>query len=568
MTRVAPAALAASLAASLSLAACTSEPRALRTSGGGDAARAGGVAVAEPGAYARPVTTTSAEAQRCFDRGLVQLYGFNHGAAIRSFEAATEADPDCAMAWWGIAYANGPHYNRPFMSPARTAAARTALQRALNAADRAGTVERGLIQALTLRHPAIEPQDRAPLDRAYAAAMRALWREHPHDPDVGALFAESLMNLHPWDLWTPEGRPKHDQPELEATLERVLAQAPDHPGANHFYVHALEGSDHPEDALPAADRLRDLVPGQSHLLHMPAHIDIRLGRYDAATEANRRALMVDERQRAATPPDDFFQVYMAHDFHFLAFAEMMQGRSREALAAARGAARTIPPEALAGEAGPFLDSLVSAPMHVLVRFGRWDEVLRVPAYPADLPFSNAVRRYARGSALAALGRLDEAQAEHDALVELVARIDPARPVSLNPAVTVLQIPLHTLEGELAFRRGATDQAIAALRRAVEVEDRLGYIEPPEWMVPTRHPLAATLLAAGRHDEAEPLLRQDLRRFPDNGWSLVGLARCLRERGAADEADEVEARFRRAWARADTDITSPCMCQPAGQRQAK
>lgn len=565
-----------------SLIACTSEPAALtRETGTPDARptagapervaaeRASRPTPATPegrwsdlGQHHRRVTTTSPEAQRWFDQGLVLLFGFDHDQAIEAFEAATGEDPGCAMAWWGIAYANGPHINRPVMTPQRTQAALAALERA-RAAEHASDVERALIEALARRHePGEAAQDRARLDRAYVDALRPVWLAHGDDADVGALFAEAIMNLHPWDLWSVDGQPDPDAPEVERTLEAVIALNAEHPAGNHFYVHALEASPYPERALLAADRLRTLAPGASHLVHMPAHIDVRVGDYEAAAEANRKAILADEVHRESTAPAGFFQIYMAHNWHFLAFAELMQGRLRESLGAARALAATIPPEALRDpEAGAFLDSLMPTTLHVLVRFGQWEQLLREPPYPDTLPVSQAVWHHARGTALAALGRLDEAEAELQALREKTATIDPERPMSLNPAQVVLQIPIKTLEGEILYRRGLVDEGIAALREAVALQSRFQYIEPPDWMEEARHPLAATLMAAGRFDEAEPVLREDLKEFPENGWSLVGLAECLRARGADVEADDVDARFRRAWARADTPISSPCLCQP-------
>lgn len=576
MQRAPSRSLAAALA--LSLVACTSEPAGLTREAEPTAAVtteavpervSGRPTPATPegrrsdlGDHGRRVATTSPEAQRWFDQGLVLLFGFDHAEAIEAFEAATQEDPECAMAWWGIAYANGPHINRPVMTPERTDAALAALSRA-RAAGHATQLERALIDALTRRHePGESAQDRSRLDRAYVDALRPVWHTHPADADVGALFAEAIMNLHPWDLWSIDGQPDPDEPEVERTLEAVLALDPEHPAANHFYVHTLEASPFPERALLAADRLRTLAPGASHLTHMPAHIDVRVGDYEAAAEANRRAILADEVHRERTAPAGFFQIYMAHNWHFLSFAELMQGRLRESLAAARALAATIPPEALRDpEAGAFLDSLLPTTLHVLVRFGQWEQLLREPPYPDTLPVSQAVWHHARGTALAALGRLDEAEAELQALRERTATIDPERPMSLNPAQVVLQVPIKTLEGEILYRRGRVDEGIAALREAVALQRRFQYIEPPDWAEEASHPLAATLMAERRFDEAEPVLREDLEKFPENGWSLVGLAACLRARGADAEADDAEARFRRAWARADTPISSPCLCQP-------
>lgn len=510
------------------------------------------------GSWSRTVQTSSREAQEFFDQGLVLAFAFNHDEAIRSFTRASELDPQLAMAWWGIALCHGPHINLAGMTPEKSAAAWAALTEARARMQHASPRERDLIEALSKRYAEHPPEDRRPLDEAYADAMRSLWRVYPDDPDVGTLCAEALLDLHPWDLYTGDGKPKPYTPEIVDVLERVLALAPDHPGANHLYVHAVEASSSPERADAAADRLRDLVPDASHLVHMPSHIDIRRGRYEAAAESNRRAMKVDREHAERTGRTGFYRVYMAHNTHFLAFASMMQGRSAEALASARAVVDGFPPELLE-KIGPFVDGYLAVVIETQVRFGRWHDILREPRFPDLFGASNAVRHYARAVAFTALGRLEDAERELVDLDAMCAAMDD-RPIGNNPAKTVLEIPRRVARGEWLFAKGEREAGLAELRAAMAVEDALVYDEPPDWLMPVRHTLGATLVAAERFAEAEKAYREDLARFPENGWSLYGLARALDGQGKSAEAADVRRRFERAWSRADVALTSSCFCQ--------
>ncbi len=510
------------------------------------------------GKHHRTVTTSSPEAQRYFDQGLILAFSFSHDEAIRSFSQATKHDPHCTMAWWGMALANGPHINFPLMTPEESVAAWAALEQAQSLAAAASPVERALVEALSKRYAQSPPENRQPLDAAYSAAMREVWSRFPEDADVGALYAESLMDLHPWDLWTIDGQPKQDAQEIVATLETVLRLSPNHPGANHLYIHAVEASPDPSRANPSAERLRKLVPDVSHMVHMPSHIDIRTGRYEQASRANELAIDVDRAHAERTGKTGFYQVYRAHNEQFLSFSSMMEGRSAEALDAARGMVNGIPREFLE-QMGPFVDGSLPIVFHVLVRFGRWNEILHERAFPDLFGAANAVHFYARGVALTALGKLDEAQHELDALDALCGAMDE-RTIGNNPAKQVLQIPEKVLRGELEFARGHQDTGIDLVREAVAVEDTLVYDEPPDWMMPVRHTLGALLVTAGRFEEAEKVYRQDLSRFPENGWSLFGLAQALEGRGMKDEASAVRARFQTAWKRADVQLRSSCFCQ--------
>jgi tetratricopeptide (TPR) repeat protein len=510
------------------------------------------------GPHQRPVNTSSPEAQRYFDQGLIFAFAFNHDEAIRSFTQAARLDPQCAMAWWGIALSSGPHINNAQMSPAQSQAAWDALQNALALQDQARPTDRALIQALAHRYAASPPENRRPLDEAYAAAMREVWLAHRDDADVGSLYAESLMDLRPWDLWTVTGQPQPGTQEIVSVLEEVLQQAPEHPGANHFYIHAIEASPDPGKALASADRLTRLVPAAGHLVHMPAHIYARTGHWEKAAEANERAITADQQYRAISPHQAFYRIYMAHNHHFLAFASMMEGRSAEAIDAARDMIAGIPPEFVQSQAAQ-VDGFMPIAIEVLMRFGRWQEILNEPPPPEYLPITTAMWRFARGVSYAALGQVRLATQEQAAFRLAVTDVPPGAMLMVNPATDMLAVADHMLAGEIAFRRGDIDTAVSDLRVAVELEDKLRYMEPPEWIQPVRHALGAILLSAGRAAEAEAVYREDLQRWPENGWSLYGLAAALRQRGAESEAAEVQRRFAQAWSRADYSLKASCSC---------
>ncbi len=506
------------------------------------------------------MTTSSAEAQAWFDQALTLTFAFNQDEAIRSYKEAARLDPTCAMAWWGVAYCNGPHINNPSMDEEHDQAAWEAIGKAVALSPGASEVERALIGALSKRYAETPPADRTALDQAYAAAMKAVWRAHSHDADVGTLFAESLMDLHPWDLWTHDGRAKEDTPEIVETLERVLAMAPDHPGANHFYVHTVEASAHPERGTAAADRLKSLVPGAGHLVHMPAHIYARTGRWADAAAANERAIEVDRAYRARSPEQGFYHIYMLHNHQFLAWGSMMEGRSSVAIREAREMMSEIPPPMLEALA-PFVDGVVALPLATMMRFGRWEEILREPEPPAFLPVTRALWHFARGTALASTGRMDEAEGERKALDGIAAGVKDDVKVGNSLAKDILGIASHALEGEIAAQRGRVDEAVAELEQAVKIEDGDRYDEPPDWLQPVRHTLGAVLLRAGRATDAERVYREDLVRWPGNGWALWGLARSLERQGRDDDARAVKARFEKAWARADVKLDTTCLCLP-------
>ena len=510
------------------------------------------------GTHHRKITTSSSEAQQYFDQGLILAFSFNHDEAIRSFHQAAALDPDCAMAWWGIAYANGPHINNPSMTPEQSAAAWEAVGKARSLARGSSAAERDLIEAVAARYANPAPEDRKPLDQAYAAAMRKIWRAHSKDADIGSLFAESLMDVQPWDLWTEDGKPKLATPEILTVLDRVLALDPDHPMANHLFIHAVEASPHPERGLRSAERLRYLVPGAGHMVHMPAHIESRVGRWSDAVSANQRAIDADRAYRARSPRQGFYRIYMAHNRHFLSWAAMMEGQSELATRAAREMIANIP-EDFVREMAFFADGYMTIPLDALMRFGRWDEILREPKPAAYLPITTAHWHFARGVALAALGRLPEAKAEQQAFLDATAKVTDERIVGNNSARHVLSIAENVLDGEIAFREGNIDRAVASLRSGARLEDELKYNEAPDWIQPVRHALGGVLVSQGRMKEAEAVYREDLRRNPENGWSLWGLRKCLEARGAKAEARQVEARFKKTWSGADVELEASCFC---------
>ena len=501
------------------------------------------------------VTTSVPEAQRYFDQGLRLYYAFNHQEAIRAFRAAQRLDPDCAMCWWGEALAWGPNINLP-MDSAAEVAAHAAVQRALAAKDGASERERAFIDALALRYEAVpSPERRAALDSAYARAMAELTRRHPDDPEAAVLYAESEMDLRPWDYWTEDEEPHPGIPEALAKLEAVMAADPRHPGACHFFIHAVEKVD-PERAVPCAERLADLMPGAGHLVHMPGHIYIRVGRYMDAIRMNEHAVHADETYIQDQRPGVgvYTAGYYPHNYDFMAFAAAMAGRSRQAVEAAEKMATLVPDEMLRMEALLFPQHYYTRPLQLYVRFGLWEEALSAPEPAEDLLHARGLWHYARGRALAATGDLAGAGAELSRLQELAEGpgLEGAR-LEFNRSQDVLAIGVHVLAGRLAEARGDLDGAAEELREAARREAALLYGEPPEWTVPVAHELGPVLLAAGRPAEAERVFRRDLDRFPANGWSLRGLELALRGQGRDREADEVAAELTAAWQHADLGV---------------
>lgn len=511
------------------------------------------------GDYSMPITSEHPDAQRWFDQALMLTYGFNHDAAERSFLKALEVDPQCAMCWWGASLVLGPHVNAD-MNPANNEAAWERLQAARALAPQASELEQGFIEALSARYAEEPPADRSALDEAYADAMGALAARFPDNLDAATLYAEAMMNLQPWDFWYEDGRPKGRTPEITSVLESVMARYPDHAGALHLYIHAVEASDEPELGVVAADRLRGLIPGSGHLVHMPSHIYARVGRWHDAMLVNQDAARADDAYLSICRPTPgvYPLGYVPHNHHFLWFAASMAGDSATAMAAAEETARrAAEPELLALEGFEFLQNFVATPVFAKVRFGQWQAIRELPEPDANLPYLRGVWHYAQ--ALAAL-RTDDADAagEHyEALAALAA--DPALEQALwfdrYPMAYAVGIAERMVAAELALAAGDTDEAVAILEVAAEREDALPYDEPPAWHAPVRQTLGAVLLEAGHAEAAEEAYRAELRRNPENGWSLLGLEKALRAQDRAEDADAVAARFEAAWAHADIELTA-------------
>jgi len=509
------------------------------------------------GTHHYAVSTRVPLAQLYFDQGLRLYYAFNHAEAIRAFQEATRRDPACAMCYWGIALAHGPNINAP-MDGDGARAAFDAIQQAIARETNASPNERALIRALAARYAADPPENRAALDTAYAHELRDLVRRYPADLEAATLYAEALMVLSPWNYWTAEGEPRPDTPGMLAALERVIAANPEHPGANHFYIHALEAVQ-PERAVAAAERLAALMPGAGHIVHMPGHIYVRVGRYLDAIAANEHAVHVDEAYiRDHRPGAGIYTAgYYPHNYDFLAFAASMIGRSRQATTAAEKLT-AMPSRELLREPGmTFVQHHHTRHLQMKVRFSQWDAILTTPAPAEDLLHAGAMWSYARGRALAARGQVRDAEAAlaHVHATAANPEIAPLR-LEFNTSGAVLGIASKVLAGHVAAARGDVTGAVVHLREAVQLEDALTYGEPPDWSVPVRQELAMVLLRADRAVEAEQAFREDLKRFPDNGWSLRGLELALRAQGRVAEAETAKATFERVWATADIDPPGP------------
>jgi len=506
------------------------------------------------GTYSHKITTNSPEAQRWFDQGLRLVYGFNHHEGQRAFREGARLDPSCAMCYWGIAITEGSNYNDP-TNAEREKKAMTAAQEAVRLSSGASPAERAMIQALSKRHSSDPGAKRPELDRAYADAMREVSRQFPDDLEAATFFADSMMNLRPWNLWTADGAPQPGTEEILATLERVIAKNPNHPGALHLYIHAVEASREPGRAEAAADRLRPLMPGAGHLVHMPAHIYWRVGRYSDAVTVNIAAADADRAYfKTATPSPIYRGLYYPHNIDFIWQSAAMQGRSDETIRAAREFASNAPAEMI--KQMPDMETAPVAPIVALVRFGRWDDVLAYPAPPSEWSYTTGVWHYARGIAFNGKGQADAAAGELRALETIIQSVPPERTVAFFfRSKNVLGLAANLLAGEMAAKAGDFTTAERLLRAAVAEQDSHWFTEPPPWYFPVRQALGAVLLQAGRAGEAEQVYREDLRRNPGNGWSLYGLAASLRAQGKTAQAAEVDASFQKAWARSDVKLTA-------------
>jgi tetratricopeptide (TPR) repeat protein len=545
------------------------------------------------GRFGRQTSTPSTEAQGWFDRGLIWSYAFNHEEAIRCFERSIAADERFALAHWGVAYAAGPNYNKQWDAFDETdlrdsvRRAHEATQRALELSEAASEVERDLIGALTARYPGPEPADDLTASTAaYAEAMRAVYARHPDDLDIAALSADALMNVTPWSLWDlATGEPADGAHTLEAkrVLESALARpgGMTHPGLLHFYIHLMEMSPAPEVALKAADALRGLVPDGGHLLHMPTHIDVLLGDYERVIADNERAIAADERYAENAGSVNFYSLYRAHDHHFRIYGAMFAGRRATALSAADALAASLPEELLQVEVPPmadWLESFVPMRLHVLVRFGLWDEVIAesLPGDPELYSVTTALTHYAKAVAFAASSRVAAAEREREKFAAAVSRVPDTRYLFNNTAQDILAIASAMLDGEIEYRARNHDAAWAHLRRAIELDDNLPYDEPWGWMQPTRHAYGALLLEQGEVERALDVYAADLGfdetlpracRHPNNVWSLHGYHECLTRLGRVDEVRRIQPQLDRALALADVQIQSSCFCRTAPEARS-
>ncbi|MEO5803597.1 MAG: hypothetical protein ABIR24_08700 [Verrucomicrobiota bacterium] len=508
------------------------------------------------GNFQFPISTESKLAQRYFNQGLMLSYAFNHKEAVRSFRSVTMLDPDCAMGYWGIANASGPHVNKP-MDEQDNAQAWRALQQAITLAGNATPKERAMIEALGKRYQEKYQEDRSALDKAYAAALRDLTKKFPDDLDLQTVFAEALMDTMPWNYWLKDRSPKPETEEALRALKFVLSRDPDHPGANHFYIHAVEAGPTPEAGLPSADRLRNFAPHAGHLVHMPSHIYIRTGRFNDAVLANEKAVKADREYLRQTRAQGFYPgAYYPHNIHFLWWALMFEGRSKESLKRAKEAALY----ATENYCGP--NKAVEAPRFrhlpwlTLMRFGRMNEILDVPkpAVTNDFLIDRAVWHFTRGLALVSQKDATAAIKEQAALA-LIADSDDAKKLDSPqfPVASILAVAKHWLAGRVAEAQGDLEKALNELRTAVELEDAIPYMEPAYWPLNVRPALGAVFLRSGKPEKAEEIFREDLKRMPRNGWGLLGLEKSLRAQNRPEAADVVQRQFNETWKNADTEL---------------
>ncbi len=508
------------------------------------------------GNFHRRITTRSPLAQRYFDQGMRFVWAFNHDEATRSFAKAAQLDPTCASCFWGVALTVGPNYNMPMMNEARARVGWAAALKAKAAAAHAAPVERALIGAVAKRYSGareIDPSNSTPVIGAYAAAMRDIAAKYPNDLDVQTMYAEALMNKAPWKLWNADGTPADGTPLIVATLRRVLARNPQHPGANHYYIHAIEASPHPEQALASAETLKGMMPAAGHLDHMPAHILQRVGRYEDAAEANRQGAAADLAYLKATAPPDYYPMYLIHNFQFLAASAGMEGRRAETIEALRQARGDMPDAMLL--ATPGFDWSAGFLYDAMVRFGMWDAMLAEPAPNERLTGATIHYLQTRAMALAAKGRYDEAAAALASAERLTAAVPTDATQGNNSARSLYDIGQLQARARLASAQGHRDQAISLLTQAVTLEDKLFYNEPSDIIFPMRPLLGAELLAAKRPAEAEAVFREDLRRHPNNGWALRGLSIALTDQQRGAEAAQAAGEFQKAWSKADVQLTA-------------
>lgn len=495
-----------------------------------------------------PITTKNPEVQKYFNQGLMLSYAFNHAEAARSFYEAIRLDSSCAMCYWGYALVLGPNYNAG-MEMDNIQRAYEASQRAVQLSESLTQKEKMLIMALSMRYDSVQTEDRSWNDESYAFTMGSVYLVFPDDPDVAALYAEALMDQHPWDLWNRDGSAKSWTPEIVNVLEKTLKKNPTHPGANHFYIHAVEASSTPERAMASADLLRDLVPGAGHLVHMPSHIYIRTGRYHEGTLANQKAVEVDEEYISACHAQGVYPLaYFPHNYHFMAATAALEGDKTTAIMASRKMREQLNAELLRDPDWGTLQHYYSIIYYVMVKFGMWDEILMEVVPDAELPYPRAILEYAKGMAFLSKNNLPEAKKHLQTLVTL-SKDTLAQKVSIweiNSASDLMAIAIHVLHGEILNREGNGQMAIEELKKAIAIEDQLQYNEPPDWFFSVRHNLGSVLLENKMYPEAEKVLREDLVKYPLNGWSLIGLNLSLQFQNKIEEAKQTDLQFEKAW----------------------
>ena len=512
------------------------------------------------GTHDHKISTEIPGAQRYFNQGLVLSFAFNHAESIRSFKAAQKLDPNCAMCYWGEALSRGPNINvtsdgKVVMSDNDRLEAFKAIERAKELMSSSTLKEQDYIIALSSRYNGQVGTDRSVLDRKYAQSMEELSKKYPDDMDASSLFAESLMNTMPWNYWAEDGNPKPDTVKVINSLEDVLEKAPDHPLAIHLYIHAVEASSTPERAEAAADRLGDLVPGAGHLVHMPAHIYWRVGRYHDASEANIRAAQVDEEYIAQCNAQGFYPaLYYPHNIHFLWAASTMEGRSGLSIESALKVAKYVGPEQI--KQFPVVEFFHTVPLLSYVRFGKWKEILSYSAPEQDFKYSTGIYHYARGIAFSSLGKNEEALKELSYIKPLIDTPEIKNLVkSGQPSAKLLEIADNLLLGQIEFKNGNYEASIISLKKAVSLQDDLPYTEPPFWYYPTRQSLGRVLIEAGKFTEAEAVFRKDLEDYPRNGWSMFGLYKVLEIQGKTKEAKKYKDKFDVIWQLSDIKLES-------------
>ena len=504
-----------------------------------------------------PITTRSQEAQKYFNQGLLLSYSFNHAEAARSFYQAVRIDSTCAMCYWGYAFVLGPNYNAG-MEPDHYARAYDAIQKAIAFADGCTPKEKALIRAMALRYTRTAPDSRRLLDSAYMEAMKTIHHQFPEDVDIASMYAESLMDMHPWDLWEKNGTPKPWTPEIIEAIERAIQLNPKHPGGHHYYIHALEASPYPEKALPSAKVFDDgLVARAGHLVHMPSHIYINTGDYHLGSLANINALKQDSTYVTQCHAQGAYPLaYYPHNYHFLAATATLEGKSSWAIDAANKMAKHVNHKGMLIPELATLQHYYTIPYFVEVKFGKWQDILMSPPPDTGLLYPSCIRHYARGMAYLGLKEIDKARLELDTLKSM-AKEDTLKSLTIwgiNSLFSVVDIAQKVLEGEILATTGKMEESIKLMKEAIVLEDQLNYNEPPDWFFSVRHNLGAILLKADRPEEAIEVYLEDLDRFPKNGWALSGLAKAYKDAGQSAKADETEKKFKEAWTYADVKLS--------------